>query len=74
MGKLIRPSNDLTEFGKETRAKVAGAGIGENRSGRAQFWHESHWAILNLLVGHDFKAAEPGDAEGSRHRDIGCVP
>jgi hypothetical protein len=27
MGKLIRPPNDHTEFGKETRAKVAGAGL-----------------------------------------------
>ena len=33
VGKLIRPSNDYTEIGRETRANVAGAGIGENRSG-----------------------------------------
>ena len=30
-------------------------------------------AMLNLLVGHHFKALEIGDAEGCRHRDVCCV-
>ena len=30
-------------------------------------------AMLNLLLGHHFKAHELGDAKGCRHRDVCCV-
>src|SRR5579863_3995261 len=29
--------------------------------------------MLNLLLGHHLEAHEVGDAEGGRHRDVGCV-
>jgi hypothetical protein len=29
--------------------------------------------MLNLLLGHHFKAHKLGDAKGCRHRDVGCV-